>query len=65
MTGLQMKYFVLKPAGDSAYSKASRAAMRAYAEKIKSENPELSDELLSWETVERHKAAGLIEAPST
>lgn len=31
MDGLKMKYFVLKPAGDDAYAKASRAAMNRYA----------------------------------
>ena len=48
MSGLMMKYFVLKPAGGDAYSKASRAAMRAYATQIREENPELCTELREW-----------------
>ena len=43
-----MKYFVLKPSGSDAYAKASRAAMRAYANHIASENEELCDELREW-----------------
>jgi hypothetical protein len=48
MSGLQMKYFVLKPHGDDAYAKASRVAMRAYANQIREENKELCDELRAW-----------------
>ena len=48
MSGLQMKYFVLKPNGNDAYAKASRAAMRAYANHIANENKELCDELREW-----------------
>lgn len=48
MAGLIMKYFVLKPHGDDQYAKASRAAMRAYANHIKGENPELCQELREW-----------------
>lgn len=48
MTGLVMKYFVLKPKGDDAYAKASRAAMRQYARLIREENQELHDELMAW-----------------
>lgn len=52
MAGLQMKYFVLKPSGDDAYAKASRAAMRAYAIRIMEENPELARELTDWANTE-------------
>ena len=52
MTGLKMKYFVLKPKGDDVYAWASRVAMRAYAEEIAKENPELSDELIAWANAE-------------
>jgi hypothetical protein len=48
MSGLQMKYFVLKPHGHDEYAKASRAAMRAYANHIRDENPELCVELREW-----------------
>ena len=52
MSGLQMKYFVLKPAGNNKYAEASRKAMRAYSRHIASENPELSEELKSWADTE-------------
>ena len=48
MNGVQMKYFVLKPAGDSPYSKASRAALKAYAKAIEDENIQLSHDLQMW-----------------
>lgn len=47
-SGLQMKYFVLKPSGPSPYAKASRMAMRKYAEAIKAENPDMAAELIEW-----------------
>lgn len=43
-----MKYFVLKPKGKDAYAKASRLAMRAYAQAIEGENDELCDDLFAW-----------------
>lgn len=46
--GLVMKYFVLKPYGTDQYARASRAAMRRYAKVIAAENPELSQELITW-----------------
>jgi len=48
MSGLKMKYFVLKPAGDNIYSEASRAAMKEYARVIIDENPNLANDLLKW-----------------
>ncbi len=48
MTGLEMKYFVLKPHGTSPYANASRIAMSAYAQAIESENPELARQLYEW-----------------
>ena len=48
MSELKMKYFVLKPAGNNPYAKASRIAMRAYAHAIAKENDELHIELLNW-----------------
>jgi hypothetical protein len=61
MTGLIMKYFVLKPAGDDAYAKASRAAMRRYADLIKEENSELCSELREW--ADREQIATIKENP--
>jgi hypothetical protein len=51
-TGLQMKYFVLKPRGTDAYASASRAAMFTYAKRIMEENQPLSKEIWDWATNE-------------
>lgn len=48
MDGLLMKYFVLKPSGTDTYAAASRAAMRAFANVIRSENVQLSDDPRAW-----------------
>lgn len=48
MTGLQMKYFVLKPKGNDEYAAASRAAMRRYSKVISNRNPLLAKKLLDW-----------------
>lgn len=48
MSGLKMKYFVLKPKGNDIYAEASRTAMRTYARVIEDENPELSRDLREW-----------------
>lgn len=52
MSGLEMKYFVLKPRGNDPYAKASREAMLTYHRLINKENPELSKELRAWATRE-------------
>lgn len=57
MDGLLMKYFVLKPAGNDMYARASRRAMRSYARFIREENPVLSDELRAWADAEWIKYA--------
>lgn len=48
MSGLLMKYFVLKPTGDDAYAQASRAALEAYENAIRQENPEMAEDLRLW-----------------
>lgn len=48
LTGLQLKYFVLKPKGIDAYAEASREAMLCYAENIENHNPQLAKELRKW-----------------
>lgn len=48
MTGLRMKYFVLKPSGSDAYARASRAAMLSYASCIEEVDPQLAAELRDW-----------------
>lgn len=58
MNGLEMKYFVLKPRGafEDPYAKASRAALKAYAESILEENPQLYGDLEKWRIQEQGKA---------
>lgn len=58
MTGLEMKYFVLKPGGNTAYHEASRHAMRVYANHIRKENLQLANEVQEWAEKEwlKHKA---------
>lgn len=48
MEGLEMRYFVLKPRGISAFARASRAAMRTFAEIIDDENQVLSGDIYAW-----------------
>ena len=51
MSKLELKYFVLKPKSKVAsnlYAKASRQALRAYADSIKPENNELAFDLKCW-----------------
>ena len=48
MNGLLMKYFVLKPRGGNIYAKASRAALKAYADTVAGDNPELARDLKDW-----------------
>ena len=55
MSGLAMKYFVLKPRGDDAYAEASRQAMLTYALHIHETDPELCQELRDW--VEKEAAS--------
>lgn len=66
MAGLVMKYFVLKPTGDDVYAKASRIAMRKYADAVKDENPELAQQLYDWaaqENAERYARSLHEESP--
>ena len=55
--GLLMKYFVLKPRGTDVFARASRAAMRSYANYIRDENRTLSEELAKWADRERKAVA--------
>ena len=62
MTGLTMKYFVLKPRGDDEYAFASRMAMQTYASHIEQENPELCQELHEWvlcESIDENSSTAL------
>lgn len=46
--GLYMKYFVLTPTKSNAYGRASRMALYAYADAIKSENQQLAYDIIGW-----------------
>jgi hypothetical protein len=51
MSGLLLKYFVLKPASkmkEDIYAYAARDAMEAYARRVEFANPELAEDLLEW-----------------
>jgi hypothetical protein len=52
MNGLQMKYFVLKPGGDDEFAKASRIAMKAFAQAISSSSLTLATDLMNWAQTE-------------
>lgn len=51
---LEMKYFVLKPGGNSMNARASRIAMRVYASEIRGTEAadkndlKFADELVAW-----------------
>lgn len=45
---LKLKYFVLKPNGTDIYAKASREAMRTYANVIEDIDPIFHDDLKEW-----------------
>jgi len=64
MLGLDLKYFVIKPkskTADDPYARASRQALRAYADAIETENGELAFNLKRWANKE-DKEAGLLNA---
>lgn len=46
--GLQMKYFVMKPHGNTPYTHASRIGILAYAEAITPYDPQLAADLIEW-----------------
>jgi hypothetical protein len=50
---LEMKYFVLKPAGVGTYAEASRRAMVSYAQAIRAVDKTMANDLLEW--VEREE----------
>lgn len=52
---LKMKYFVLKPEGNTLYALASRAAMETYAETVEKADPELASDLRRWIIQEANK----------
>lgn len=45
---LEMRYFILKPRGNSPHAFASRRAMKAYAIHIKDVDPVLAQDLEEW-----------------
>lgn len=52
---LHLKYFVLKPGGNSAYAKASRTAMRVFATEIEQDNLQLATQVKQWAYEEERK----------
>lgn len=56
MTGLEMRYFVLKIAGNSNHAYACREALRTYASLIRPVNGLLADELDAWADREQAEA---------
>ena len=56
MSGLQMKYFILKPGGSGAFASASRSAMREFASAIRPHNSELAADVERWANEETDKA---------
>jgi hypothetical protein len=62
MSGLEIKYFALKPRSKTVcdlYAKASRLALEAYAKGIRDINPKLAFELSNWANREHFKEAEL------
>ena len=53
--GLVIKYFVLNPTKRGEYGKASRYAIREYAQIIRTVNQKLSEDLLKWITDIEHR----------
>ena len=64
-TGLQFKYFVLKPKykeqEEDPYAQASCAALRAYAKYIEDINPSLAMDLRVWAGSEESKHRSYLE----
>lgn len=57
MSGLEMRYFVLKPRGATPYAKASRAAMRQYAKLIMDTDQKLAKSLQEWALLEQERVS--------
>lgn len=62
---ISLKYFVLKPGGNTAYAKASRTAMRVFSTEIEQDNFQLAQDVKQWAYEEERKliqeAAGEIQ----
>lgn len=48
MSGLELRYFILKPGAEGRHGMASRAALRTYLRVMAPENPELAKDLKEW-----------------
>lgn len=55
MAGLGMKYFVLKPEGNTDHARASRTAMRVFAAEIHDTDSKLATQLKQWAYEEERK----------
>lgn len=56
MSGLQMKYFILKPQGFEEHNHASRMALMAYADAVEDSSPDLAEDLKAWVEEARNEA---------
>lgn len=63
MEGLQMFYFVLKPGNTGWHGRASRAAIRAYAMEMETDNPKMAQQLRDWADAESMRVDGVIRQP--
>ena len=64
MSGLEMKYFVLKPKGSDPYAEASRKAMSTYARAITKDNKILAEDLRKWAKYEGRCALAAVKEDS-
>ncbi len=55
MSGLELRYFVLKPSAAGLHGKACRAALRKYASMMLETEPELAADLRAWCDAEQEK----------
>lgn len=52
---VKLKYFTLKPSGDSPWAKASRVAMRAFAAEIEAHDMSAAAQIKQWVYEEERK----------
>lgn len=55
MSGLELRYFVLKPSGNGLHGYASREALLLYAKIMEVEQPDFAEEIRSWVKEETEK----------
>lgn len=55
MSGLEMRYFILKPSAAGLHGAASRAVLRKYASMMAETEPEFASDLHAWADAEQSK----------